>query len=206
MDEKTDPDVFYNTLRPFLAGWENMSDSGLSNGVKYGRNGEYKKFAGGSNAQSSLIQFLDILLNVKHNPTGSKNEKPETDSSSKFRPKSYIYEMRNYMPKIHREFLENFSNICNVKEFVFSNKENLSLYQSYEKCLDELKMFRDKHMQLVTRYIIKPAKKRAIEGSENKNTKEASGLAITGTGSTSFVLFLKQCRDDTAKTLTSGLQ
>ena len=48
-------------------------------------------------------------------------------------------------------------------------------------------MFRDKHMQLVTRYIIKPAKKRAIEGSGNKNTKEASGLAITGTGSTSHV-------------------
>ncbi|KAG0256521.1 hypothetical protein DFQ27_005690 [Actinomortierella ambigua] len=72
MFEKCDPYVFYWKVRPYLAGWENMAEAGLPNGVRYEGvdNGEYKKLAGGSAAQSSLIHALDIAFGVEHYPTG----------------------------------------------------------------------------------------------------------------------------------------
>ena len=73
MDEKCSPDVFYNDIRPFLAGSKNMGVAGLPNGVFYDEGegkGEWRKYSGGSNAQSSLIQFFDIVLGVEHSLTG----------------------------------------------------------------------------------------------------------------------------------------
>src|SRR5205823_4702295 len=75
MYENCDPHVFYHRVRPFLAGSKNMADAGLPNGVIYedGTGNEvYRQFSGGSNAQSSLIQFFDIVLGVEHRPTGEK--------------------------------------------------------------------------------------------------------------------------------------
>ncbi|KAG0198806.1 hypothetical protein BGX28_007793, partial [Mortierella sp. GBA30] len=77
MFEKCDPYVFYWKVRPYLAGWENMAEAGLPNGVRYEGvdDGEYKKLAGGSAAQSSLIHALDIAFGVEHHPTGSRPTK-----------------------------------------------------------------------------------------------------------------------------------
>jgi len=80
MNEECAPDVFYNRIRPFLAGSKNMLLAGLPNGVFYdegeGR-GQWRQYSGGSNAQSSLIQFFDIVLGVEHSLTGtSKGSKP----------------------------------------------------------------------------------------------------------------------------------
>ncbi|KAF9196951.1 hypothetical protein BGZ50_004538 [Haplosporangium sp. Z 11] len=77
MFEKCDPYVFYWKVRPYLAGWENMAEAGLPNGVRYEGvdNGEYKKLAGGSAAQSSLIHALDIAFGVEHHPTGFRPKK-----------------------------------------------------------------------------------------------------------------------------------
>lgn len=83
MYENCDPHVFYHRIRPFLAGSKNMADAGLPNGVLYedgtGRE-EYRHYSGGSNAQSSLIQFFDLVLGVEHRPTGEKRP-PETSES-----------------------------------------------------------------------------------------------------------------------------
>ncbi|KAG0054337.1 hypothetical protein BGZ83_011443 [Gryganskiella cystojenkinii] len=78
MFEKCDPYVFYWKVRPYLAGWENMAEAGLPNGVRYEGvdNGEFKKLAGGSAAQSSLIHTLDIAFGVEHFPTGHRPNKP----------------------------------------------------------------------------------------------------------------------------------
>ncbi|KAF8929433.1 Indoleamine 2,3-dioxygenase, partial [Dissophora ornata] len=77
MFEKCDPYVFYWKVRPYLAGWENMAEAGLPNGVRYEGvdNGEYKKLAGGSAAQSSLIHALDVAFGVEHHPTGFRPKK-----------------------------------------------------------------------------------------------------------------------------------
>lgn len=80
MAEKCKPSVFYNDIRPFLAGSKNMEVAGLPNGVFYDEGngkGQWRKYSGGSNAQSSLIHFFDIILGVQHSPTtgatGPKN-------------------------------------------------------------------------------------------------------------------------------------
>ncbi|KAG0303962.1 hypothetical protein BGZ98_006082 [Dissophora globulifera] len=78
MFERCDPYVFYWKVRPYLAGWENMAEAGLPNGVRYEGvdNGKYKTLAGGSAAQSSLIHALDVAFGVDHYPTGFRPKKP----------------------------------------------------------------------------------------------------------------------------------
>lgn len=76
MHEKCDPCVFYYRIRPFLAGSKDMERAGLPRGVFYDEGngvGSWRQYSGGSNAQSTLIQFLDIALGVKHEATGSKS-------------------------------------------------------------------------------------------------------------------------------------
>jgi indoleamine 2,3-dioxygenase len=75
-NEECDPDVFYHQIRPLLAGSKNMSAAGLPNGVFYDEGdgkGQWRQYSGGSNAQSSLIQFLDIVLGVEHFHTKPSN-------------------------------------------------------------------------------------------------------------------------------------
>lgn len=73
MHEKCRPEVFFNELRPLLAGSKNMAKAGLPNGVFYDEGdgvGEWHQYSGGSNAQSSIIQAFDIFLGVAHGATG----------------------------------------------------------------------------------------------------------------------------------------
>ncbi len=80
MNERCSPDVFYRDIRPFLAGSKNMALAGLPKGVFYDEGngkGEWRQYSGGSNAQSSLIAFCDVVLGVQHCDSkdwGSKNE------------------------------------------------------------------------------------------------------------------------------------
>lgn len=190
MEEMCDPHVFYFRIRPFLAGWKNMASVGLENGVYYGDETTPREYAGGSNGQSTLIQALDLLLNVNHYGTG--------DATSN---NAFMTEMRNYMPRKHREFLDRLSQCNNIREFVLS-KQNPELSLSYDACLAMLKAFRDKHIQIVTRYIILQAQKSKNMGSSGSRTLR-SGLARSkpkeakGTGGTALLPFLKQCRDET---------
>jgi indoleamine 2,3-dioxygenase len=77
LTERCTPHAFYFRIRPFLAGSKNMGEAGLPHGVLFedGSGTEkYRQYSGGSNAQSSLIQFFDIALGVQHRPTGVKKE------------------------------------------------------------------------------------------------------------------------------------
>lgn len=74
MHENCDPHIFYHHIRPFLAGSKNMGAAGLPSGVFYddgAGNRQWRQYSGGSNAQSSLIQFLDITLGIQHHPEGA---------------------------------------------------------------------------------------------------------------------------------------
>ncbi|OKL60566.1 hypothetical protein UA08_03942 [Talaromyces atroroseus] len=76
-----DPHLFDHKICLFLSG--SSGNEKLPNGV-YFDNGTHPmqpfRFAGGSNAQSSLIQFIDIALGVTHYPTGISAGKRNTDS------------------------------------------------------------------------------------------------------------------------------
>lgn len=179
MYEKCDPMTFCHRIRPFYAGSKNMEAAGLPRGVFYDEgngNGGWKKFQGGSNGQSSLIQFFDIVLGIEHNDlTNTKRE-------------SFHAEARDYMPGPHRRFLEHVSDMGSIRELVLAaapiSDEQHRLKAAYIAATDALSNFRSKHIQVVTRLVTLPSKK-------------ASGVTEVGTAGTSILPFLKNVRDTT---------
>lgn len=222
MYENCDPHVFYNRLRPYLAGSKNMAEAGLPNGVIFDNGGSinkqrYVQFSGGSNAQSSIIQFFDIVLGVQHRPTGVKKDtNVENGEKKSLKPdENFIYDMRKYMPGPHARFLEEVSCVANIRSFVQANSHDRALGIAFDACLAMLSAFRDTHIQLVSRYIIiksREAKKAepSKPGDEKKPTKinlanrtKSPGSDekkdLTGTGGTSLIPFLRQARDETGE-------
>jgi indoleamine 2,3-dioxygenase len=222
MYDNCDPHVFYNRIRPYLAGSKNMADAGLPNGVVFDNGGpinkqRYVQFSGGSNAQSSIIQFFDLVLNVEHRPTGQKKG-DEPHSAKKAPPTSFIHEMRKYMPGAHARFLAEVGKVANLRAFVEEHSYDSALTVAFDASLAMLSALRDKHIQIVSRYIViqsAAAKKRADadggkdkKGSEKKidlahrpksNEKDGEKKSLKGTGGSTLIPFLRQARDETGE-------
>ena len=72
MYEQCNPDMFYNCIRPFLSGCKASCE--LPRGIFYENEnggGTWQQFSGPTAAQSSLWQFIDLALGVKHQSTGT---------------------------------------------------------------------------------------------------------------------------------------
>ncbi|BCS22006.1 indoleamine 2,3-dioxygenase [Aspergillus puulaauensis] len=208
MYEHCDPYVFYNRIRPYLAGSKNMADAGLPNGLLYddGKNPEYRQYGGGSNAQSSLIQFIDIALGVEHRPTGETRAAPSEEQGVPAAPRhGFIQEMRSYMPGSHRRFLEHTSAVANIREYVEARKSDKALSLAYDACLSMLRSMRTKHIQMVSRYIINPSQNArgrpttTLNLATARNNEKPDGSKLRGTGGTALIPFLKQARDETGE-------
>lgn len=216
MHESCDPTVFYTRIRPFLAGSKNMAEAGLPNGVLYdeGTGDEtYRQYSGGSNAQSSLIQFFDVILGIQHRPTGETRDSSGSDRPGRGPRHNFIQDMRRYMPGAHAQFLEDVSRVANIREYVEDHKEDRQLCLAYDACLAMLSNFRDKHIAIVARYIITPSRQaRARSRSRSpETTRQRLNLAVAsrktqnqgqsqkGTGGTALIPFLKQARDETGE-------
>jgi indoleamine 2,3-dioxygenase len=163
MYENCDPHVFYHRIRPMLAGSKNMAEAGLPNGIMFDTGSgfdEYVQFSGGSNAQSSIIQFFDIILGVEHRPTGirggsaSNSSASDSESGAAEARNNFLHEMRRYMPGGHRKFLAHVERIANIRQFVNEYADNAALRTAYDASLAMLRHFRDVHIQMVSRYII----------------------------------------------------
>ncbi|KAF9731017.1 hypothetical protein PMIN06_003655 [Paraphaeosphaeria minitans] len=195
MDERCNPQAFYHTIRPFLAGSMNMEAAGLTNGVFYDEGdgkGSWRKYRGGSNGQSSLLQFFDAVLSVNHSRSGG------------FHP-----EMRKYMPGPHRRFLDDIEAIANIRSFVVSQESNVALTGAFNDAVKALGAFRDKHIALVTRYIVIPSRmpnpergviRKDIASASTKMALEAQTQELRGTGGTKLIPFLRTSRDETSET------
>lgn len=208
MYEKCDPEVFYHIIRPFLAGSKNMSAAGLPRGVFYDEgngSGEWRMYSGGSNAQSSLIQFWDAVLGVKHVPTRPMG-KPQSETVEpkkgchgflevcsslshphlhpipRILPLTPIQEMRNYMPGSHRAFLNHISEISPIHNYVDSSICSSSVTKAYNHAVETLTEFRNIHIQIVTRYIINPSRKAMAQGTEKENAGLNLAVATTKKG------------------------
>ena len=228
MYENCDPHVFYHRIRPFLAGGKNMAEAGLPNGVMFDTgSGDdvYCHYGGGSNAQSSMIQFFDMILGVEHHPTGShhgdsSSTESEAEINSRTPPSSrhnFIHEMRAYMPGPHRRFLSRVATVANIRDYVDANRSNRPLTIAYDACLAMLRALRDKHMQMVSRYIVVKSHEsrshtRSISPRAAPNQPQLLNLAnahkssnrlgnrrLRGTGGTALIPFLKQARDETGE-------
>ncbi|KAF3062070.1 Indoleamine 2,3-dioxygenase [Daldinia childiae] len=218
MYEKCDPMVFFYKIRPFLAGSKNMAAAGLPKGVFYDEGdgkGEWQQLRGGNNGQSSLIQFIDIVLGVEHishgdsTPDTATRREKETQNKE---PSTFHQQVREYMPGPHRRFLEHVARMGSIRELALvppKTPEQERLRDAYQAATRTLTEFRNKHLQIVTRYIILPSKRgnntetKTSQGhgdkvdlaSVSKSTKDTTEL--TGTGGTALMPFLKQTRDET---------
>lgn len=215
MHESCDPSVFYNRIRPFLAGSKNMEEAGLPHGIIYedgtGKE-QYKQYSGGSNAQSSIIQFFDIILGIEHRPTGEKKDptsESELEGTAPPPKHNFLLEMRKYMPGPHRRFLEDLTRVANIRDYVETHRNNSELTLAYDACLAMLRELRSKHINIVSRYIVlKSRESRSHSRSKSPVVERRKNIATAsrqkkddqkGTGGTALIPFLKQARDETGE-------
>jgi indoleamine 2,3-dioxygenase len=171
MPEKCDPYIYYHRVRPFIFGTKDNPD--LPNGLIY--EGEFNEepqfFRGETGAQSSIIPSLDGALQIEHTNDNLRH---------------YLNEMRDYMPKPHRDFITELENTSQVRDLI---KDSLDCSNIYNACLEEIRAFRALHLEYAGTYIHKQ--------SQIENPFGTGGSTITGTGGTPFMSYLKKHRDET---------
>ncbi|KAJ3331871.1 hypothetical protein HDU76_002010, partial [Blyttiomyces sp. JEL0837] len=149
-------------------------------------------------------------------------------ASPKSRSFNYIHEMRNYMPGAHRRFITAVAESYSIRGFVEYLQLQLQgdtadgsvdgydfelqdedremaqkVVDMFNRCVDGMKAFRDKHIQMVSVYIIIQARKRQEVGYVGTPTgvqtdRIQQALLARGTGGTNLIPFLKQSRDETS--------
>ncbi|XP_042535392.1 indoleamine 2,3-dioxygenase 1 [Dipodomys spectabilis] len=171
---------FFNVLRIYLSGWK--GNPKLSEGLLYeGVWDTPKKFAGGSAAQSSIFQSLDILLGVEQSASGESADK-------------FLQEMRTYMPPAHQAFLHHLETCPSLRKFVISS-HNADLQEAYNSCVQALVSLRSYHLTIVEKYILTPARDQANASKESPDSESR------GTGGTDLKSFLMAVRNTTQKAL-----
>lgn len=188
------PEIFYNVLRKYLNGWaetpvkhlifegvvvDNPED-GISAIVQHNGNLATSFVCkGGSAAQSSLIQFFDLALNVKH----------ESECTSEF-----LNEMLKYMPDEHRNLLKKYKDKTDsypLDKYINTCNNDVML-EIYNNCTNNLVKFRKAHLGLVYLYIIQMKNKLNTENNINIESK-----GLKGTGGTELKSFLNTCIKET---------
>lgn len=167
MYEHCKPNIFFEEIRIYLAGFDKKYfPNGL---IIENTNIQIDNYRGGSAAQSSLIQILDVLLH-------------ENEIGCEF-SKRYLNEMLGYMPQKHRNYIEYLranKKTHNLREYVLRSDDS-DLIEQYNICLDRLKSFRAAHFGLVKSYVFH------FTGEQSK-----------GTGGTDAKEFLQDLIKDTS--------
>ncbi|KIO34490.1 hypothetical protein M407DRAFT_16472 [Tulasnella calospora MUT 4182] len=218
--DECDPHEFYTQIRPWFNGWSPGAREWLFEGVDEEDQAKFATLSGPSAGQSSLIHALDVFLGVDHTKPETAPSFPSSStagSPSKARSGSdptFLMKMEQYMPRHHRAFLQHLraANQTHVRALVAANVSSgsvgVSLQAAYDEAVMALKRFRDGHIRIATLYIVSQARKNARpSASAGNETKPNPPVLeeVRGTGGTSLVPFLKECRDNTAKTaLGSG--
>ena len=173
MPEWCDPYIYYHRVRPYIHGWKNHPD--LPDGLIYdgvaAYHGQAQQFRGETGAQSAIIPSLDAMLGVAH-----KEDMLRT----------YLTEMRTYMPPAHREFIESLERRGSVRPFV-QKSSRPRLTELYNACVAGVERFRSLHLEYAASYIFRQAQ-----------TNDKNPHAV-GTGGTPFMKYLQKHRDETAE-------
>jgi indoleamine 2,3-dioxygenase len=179
MNERCDPYVYYNRVRPYIHGWKNSPS--LPNGLTYEGvepyAGQAQQFRGETGAQSTIVPCLDAGLGIAHAPD------PLT---------LYLQEMRDYMPPPHRTFLQTLEKATDdlgrpvLAGYVRDRKVRTpDLWASYCTCVDLLAKFREIHIGYADSYI------------HRQHQSHESNPTAVGTGGTPFMQYLQKHLDET---------
>jgi indoleamine 2,3-dioxygenase len=133
--------------------------------------GEPRQFRGETGAQSAIVPSLDAMLGIAHKGDALR---------------SYLMEMRTYMPPAHRAFIESLEARASVRPFV-QRCGRAALTEIYDTCVEAIGRFRTLHLEYAGRYIFQQAQ-----------TDEKNPHAL-GTGGTPFMPYLTKHRDETIR-------
>jgi indoleamine 2,3-dioxygenase len=174
MPEYCDPYIYFHRVRPFIHGWKGHPS--LHGGLLYCGNGKRRdkrlELRGETGAQSSIVPALDALLGVPHAPDPLR---------------TYLEEMKGYMPPGHRRFLAAVEEGPDLGGFISRcGGPDSSLAERRDDCLHWLEAFRTVHLEYAALYIHQQAR------------TNASNPSHVGTGGTPFMSYLAKHRDETA--------
>lgn len=157
--EACDPHIFYRRVRPPFSGW-------VEPGVLYQGTDVMTPLvlAGGSAAQSPLVQCFDAVLSVGH-PDAARG--PHLD-------------MRRYMNPRHRKFVEAVEESGAIRRLAASGASR-AVTSAYDDALAVLGEFRRVHMALVNDFIVRQADPgAAARGTGGTDFRRFLGGALAG--------------------------
>jgi len=125
--EKMDPKLYYKTFRPYIRFFENVVYEGVNQQAIY--------FRGETGAQSSIIPVLVEFMKIPH----------QTSILTK-----HLEDMRRYMPKRHRLYIEQATAIPSIKRTEYR--------EPFNTILDNMIEFRKIHYGWANEYIHKHVK------------------------------------------------
>ncbi len=160
MPEGNSPDVYAFAFRPYIQMFQEITYDGVRELPPM------PTFRGETGAQSSIIPSLDVALGIKH---------AKTDLTD------YVADMRNYMPRKHREFIEAVEaneNAHPLRAYLVKRGKG-GILDSYNTCLERIMEFRQKHLEFAVSYI------------------QSKVADPSGTGGTPFMKWLAQLREET---------
>ena len=109
--------------------------------------------------------------------------------------------MRSYMPIEHRELLNKVESLPSLREYTEERKDNRSLVEAYNNCLQKLAGWRSKHIGAVTTHIVSPSRNALPQKSNAESVEDGLGGqdegSLKGTGGTALIPFLKSAKEDT---------
>ncbi len=116
------------------------------------------------------------------------------------------------MPGPHRRFLDDVAKIANIRQYVTAHPQDIALQGAYNACLEALVVYRSKHLQIVSRYIVLPSRTATQPAPSPQVESGTAGYALSlgdgsakkialGTGGTAPIEFLKQVRNETQESV-----
>lgn len=165
MPEHCSAEVYFKHVRPYIFGYKVHYEGACAQDWKFP--GGEVELRGETGAQSSLIPAVQIALGIEHN-----------DSILT----THLRDMRKYMPKPHRDWLESLENAQKddsqgpaIRGFAERN----GLRAEYNECVKQVADFRRLHLSYAVDYIEKKV--------DNP----------TGTGGTPYIKWLSQLVEET---------
>lgn len=122
--EKMDPSLYYKTFRPYIRFFEHVVYEDVETGPL--------DFRGETGAQSSIMPLLVALMKIPHRPSMLTN---------------HLAAMRNFMPREHREVLEEVQAMPPLRP--------LAEKEPYNNVLEAMAAFREIHLGYANEYINK---------------------------------------------------
>ena len=132
MPEKCSPEIYFQSIRPWIKYFENV----VYEGVKE-LNNEPQSPRGETGAQSSIMPLLEATFGLKH----AKSTLTE-----------HLKIMRSYMPLRHLMLIEFIERVSLIRQFVMQSGSK-ELKDAYNHCLERMFEFRDIHFGYATSYI-----------------------------------------------------